>query len=127
DYEGVFTDTVPLEELASKQWDKSYGGNDVDLLERMRQTSDGGYILGGRSVGGINGDKSTNNFGSWDYWVIKVDAAGNKQWDRSFGGNGPDVLYDVQQTSDGGYILGGESASDVSGNKTNALFGGGGA
>jgi hypothetical protein len=43
-----------------------------------------------------------------DMFLVKTDAEGNMQWQRIFGGPGDDWCYDVQQTSDGGYILAGE-------------------
>ena len=51
-------------------------------------------------------------------WVVKVAASGIKQWDKTFGGNGFDGLTCLQQTTDGGYILGGFTASSIGGDKT---------
>jgi hypothetical protein len=62
-------------------------------------------------------------YGDYDFWIIRLDGDGNKLWDRSFGGSGFDVIYGLQQTTDGGYILGGISTSPPSGNKTSAPFG----
>jgi hypothetical protein len=105
----------------TKQWDKTIGGSSDDQLHSLRQTSDGGYILGGNSYSGISGDKTEASRGEvTDYWVVKLDATGNKEWDRTFGGSGEDVLFSLQQTSDGGYVLGGYSFSDISGDKTEA-------
>jgi len=86
------------------------------------QTADGGYILGGWSNSDISGDK-TQPYWSWlqDYWIVKIDSLGNKQWDKVFGGIGIDNLYTMIQTSDGGYLLGGVSSSPVSGDKTQPL------
>src|SRR4051812_13082469 len=70
----------------AKQWDKTFGGSNIDYLNSLQQTSDGGYILGGASSSGINGDKSqanhggSNNIDIEDYWVVKLDANGNKTW-----------------------------------------------
>ncbi|WP_161888738.1 T9SS type A sorting domain-containing protein [Pontibacter russatus] len=123
---------VKLNAAGQKEWDKTFGGSDIDILSSIQQTSDGGYILGGYSHSGISGDKTEASKGacypddegnpacSTDYWVVKVDAAGEKQWDRTYGGSGYDYLISLQQTSDGGYILGGYSDSPVSGDKTEA-------
>jgi len=108
----------------SKQWDKDFGGNGGDQLNFSQQTSDGGYILGGYSFSGISGDKTEASRGSNDFWVVKIDANGAKQWDKRFGGTGSDALNSLQQTSDGGYILGGTSSSGISGDKTEASRGG---
>ena len=106
-----------------KQWDHSYGGTNGDYLYSVQQTSDGGYILGGASNSGPSGNKAGTNWGLYDYWLVKVDTNGNKQWDQSYGGTSSDFLYNVRQTDDGGYLLGGDSRSGISGNKTNASFG----
>jgi hypothetical protein len=114
---------VKVDGSGNKQWEQVFGGSDVDLLVSVQPTSDGGYILGGVSSSGVSGNKTTPNFGGSDYWLVKVDASGNKQWEQVFGGSGNDWLYSVQPTSDGGYILGGSSFSGVSGNKTTPNFG----
>jgi len=104
-----------------KQWDYRFGGTSSEpLVVSLLQTSDGGYILGGSSVSGIGGDKTQASWGDWDYWIVKLDSLGNKQWDKDFGGTNKDVLFSMQQTADGGYILGGFSNSGISGDKTQA-------
>jgi hypothetical protein len=104
----------------SKQWDRRFGGASGDEINAARQTSDGGYILVGETLSGLEGDKTEASRGGVDYWVVKVDANGAKQWDRRFGGAGNDTGNDVQQTLDGGYILGGYSDSGAGGDKTEA-------
>lgn len=111
---------VPLAAMAQapdKQWDRTFGGLGSEDLRCVRQTSDGGYILGGLSTSAAGGDKTQSSRGA-DYWVVKLDASGNKQWDRTFGGDNSEELLTVEQTRDGGYVLGGTSNSGVSGNKT---------
>ena len=76
----------------SKQWDFRFGGSSPDEQQSVRQTSDGGYILGGRSSSGISGDKTQASQGSTDYWIVKTNGAGVKQWDATFGGTGIDDL-----------------------------------
>ncbi|HNR20321.1 MAG TPA: T9SS type A sorting domain-containing protein [Bacteroidia bacterium] len=113
DYWIVKTDSV-----GNIQWQNSIGGNDADMLYSVQQTADRGYILGGYSFSNISGDKTENNNGSTDYWIVKTDSGGNIQWQNSIGGNDNEMLFSVQQTSDGGYILGGFSESNISGDKT---------
>ena len=115
---------VKTDSLGIKQWDKRFGGTDEDYLFSVKQTSDGGYILGGYSYSGIGGDKTQSSWGSNDYWIVKTDSLGIKQWDKRYGGINEDFLYSLQQTTDGGYILGGISASGISGDKTQASWGG---
>jgi hypothetical protein len=100
------------------EWENTMGGGDNDYLYSIQQTSDGGYILGGNSGFGTTNDKAENSLGLSDYWVVKLDTAGKIEWENTIGGNGNDYLYSVRQTSDGGYILGGYSESNISGDKT---------
>lgn len=102
----------------SKLWDKTIGGNSYEDKVKVIPTSDGGYIVAGSSSSDASGNKSENSKGSYDYWVIKLNDAGVKQWDKTIGGNGADFFADIQQTSDGGYILAGDSQSGVSGDKS---------
>ncbi|WP_345243561.1 PKD domain-containing protein [Nibrella saemangeumensis] len=110
---------VKLDANGNKLWDKTFGGSDNDLLRSLQQTTDGGYILGGSSPSNAGGDKTNDSRGLNDYWVIKLDASGNKVWDKTIGGSGDDLLYTVRQTTDGGYILGGHSGSNAGDHKTN--------
>ncbi len=107
----------------NKLWDSSFGGTNLDQLRSLRETVDGGFILGGQSLSGVGGNKTSALFGTNDCWVVRLDASGNKLWDRSFGGVGADRLQALQQTSDGGFVLGAVSLSASSGNKTSANFG----
>ncbi|RDC64884.1 T9SS type A sorting domain-containing protein [Adhaeribacter pallidiroseus] len=107
----------------TKAWDKTYGGHGGDGLRSIQQTQDGGYILGGTSGSGNTGDKSEKSRGQSDYWMIKIDAQGKKQWDKTYGGSQTDQLVAIQQTPDGGYLVGGDTYSNVSGDKTLPSFG----
>ncbi len=109
---------IKLDTNGNIQWQNTIGGSGSDALRDIYQTSDGGYILGGYSTSNISGDKTENSQGFDDYWVIKLDTAGNIQWQNTIGGNGIDRLFTVLQTSDGGYALGGFSTSNISGDKT---------
>ena len=80
-------------------WTKTYGDFNRDSGQFIRQTSDGGYIIGG----------TTHSFGSGgaDVYLIKTDSSGDTVWTRAYGGHTHDIGYSVQQTSDGGYIVAG--------------------
>ncbi len=84
-------------------WAKTYGGTDDDRAYSFQQTSDGGYIVAGRTwsfgAGGV------------DIILIKTDANGNIQWAKTYGGTDDDSAFSVQQTSDGGYIVAGYTES----------------
>ena len=105
------------------EWQNTIGGSSQDFFYSIKQTSDGGYILGGSSYSGISGDKTELSLGLSDYWVIKLDSSGVIEWQNTIGGSGDDNLQSVQQTVDGGYILGGNSSSGISGDKTEVLIG----
>src|SRR5205085_4067641 len=105
----------------SKEWDKSIGGNSWDELYSLQQSRDGGYILGGYSISPISGDKTepSRGFLNNDYWVVKLDADGSIEWDKTLGGSSRDeLLTSLKQTNDGSYILGGYSGSDKSEDKS---------
>ncbi|QHT69978.1 S8 family serine peptidase [Rhodocytophaga rosea] len=109
---------------SSSQWNKRFGGSGSDNFSVVIKTSDGGYLLGGHSTSAISGDKTQASQGAQDYWIVKTDASGNKQWDKRFGGSAGDYLNTIIRTSDGGYLLGGNSQSGISGDKSQASQGG---
>jgi hypothetical protein len=115
---------LKVDAVANKVWDKDFGGANEDILSCVRQTADKGYILGGYSLSGIGGDKTSNNWDvtetTYDCWIVKTDSIGNMQWQKNFGGNNDDFLFDIRQTVDGGYIIGAYSKSNISGDKTQA-------
>jgi len=115
---------VKSDETGQKQWEKSFGGKDDDYLNRVIQTQDGGYLLAGSSFSGKSGDKTEASKGGRDIWVIKVDAQGNKQWDKAYGGSGADEVKKVVQLTTGEYVLGGSSTSPISGDKSQDSQGG---
>jgi hypothetical protein len=106
----------------TKQWDKTFGGTKYDGMETVISTPDGGYLLGGTSNSDKGGDKSENSRGGNDYWILKIDGFGQKQWDKTLGGNNDDYLRALVTTPDGGYLLGGSSNSGITGDKTAANF-----
>lgn len=115
---------VKIDSNGLKLWDARFGGTSVDELTALQQTADGGYILGGSSFSAIGGDKTQTSRGLSDYWIVKTDSNGIKQWDARFGGDSLDELHSIQQTSDGGYILGGFSMSIIGGDQTHTRLGG---
>ncbi len=93
----------------SIQWKKCLGGSEYDPAYFIQQTSDGGYITVGGSFS-MDGDV-TGNHGSLDAWVVKLSATGNIEWRNAYGGTQGEVALHVQQTTDGGYIIAGETNS----------------
>ncbi|RXM42389.1 T9SS type A sorting domain-containing protein [Flavobacterium sp. YO64] len=103
-----------MTEKGELDWQKSIGGNGFDLLQSIKGTKDGGFILAGTSSSGNSFEKKEDCKGLTDFWVIKLDASGNEQWQRTIGGDGQDELLCAFQTKDGGYVLGGSSSSSPS-------------
>jgi hypothetical protein len=104
-------------ELINIDWQKLLGGSGNDVAPFIQQTTDGGYIIAGRSDSD-DGDVSGNH-GLADYWIVKLTSTGEIDWQKSLGGSGDDWAYSIQQTTDGGYIVAGWSWSndgDISGN-----------
>ncbi|PSR53958.1 hypothetical protein AHMF7605_10725 [Adhaeribacter arboris] len=114
---------VKINNNGNKIWDKTFGGRGKEELRSLTTTREGGYVLGGTSFSGRNGDKTQNSRGSGDYWLVKTDSSGTKLWDYRFGGTGNDELRIVQETREGGLIVGGRSTSRVSGDKTQPGWG----
>ncbi len=87
------------------QWAKTYGGTGDEFAFSVQQTSDGGYIVAGHTT--------SFGAGSWDIFLIKIDANGNVQWAKTYGGTGNDHAWtgSLLQTSDGGYIVAGFTTS----------------
>jgi tetratricopeptide (TPR) repeat protein len=90
-------------------WEKTYdSSDDDDTANSVLSTSDGGYAIVG--FASLNGSEDV------DGWFIKTDSNGNELWNRTIGGREWDDILSVQATSDGGYILAGETKSYGSGN-----------
>jgi len=100
---------VKTDATGSMQWNKTYGGTSNDAAYSVVQTSDGGYALAGltRSFGA----------GSTDFWLVKTDAAGSMQWNKTYGGTGDDEANALVQTGDGGYALAGYTDSFGAGSR----------
>ena len=80
--------------------------------------------MGGYSESGISGEKTENFRGDFDYWILKLDNSGNIEWQTTIGGNDSEVLSSMIQTTDGGFLVGGYSKSNISGEKTENSRGG---
>jgi len=95
-------------------WFKHYGGSSYDGARSIQQTSDGGFIMTGGT------DSYTN--GGYDFSIYKLDSSGNQVWFKNYGGTGTDFGQSIQQTSDGGYIVGGQTNSFTYGSDDMAIY-----
>lgn len=100
-----------MDEFGTMEWERSFGGKGMDVLISIGYTLDGGFILAGNSTSIKSGYKRDNRRGQEDVWIIKLDPNGEEQWQKTIGGSGKDMVSQILQTSDGGYILGGSSSS----------------
>jgi hypothetical protein len=105
---------VKLDSGGYLQWQKVLGGGDSDSGSGIRQTASGEYILTGYTVSSSTGDVGVNN-GRFDVWVVKLDPAGNLQWQNVLGGSAYDYGTGIWPTADGGYVLTGYTSSSNSG------------
>ena len=100
---------VKLDASGTLQWEKNLGGSAYDQAYSIITTSDGGYLATGYSAS--NDNDVSGNHGEGDIWTVKLDNTGTIQWQKSLGGSLQDSANDVQQTTDGGYIIIGDSES----------------
>ena len=113
-----------LDAAGRRTWEAEFGGRSEDVLGSLQRTTDGGFLLGGYSLSGEGGNKTSVSRGDFDYWVVRADASGHWLWDETYGGNENDYLGALLQARDGGFLIGGYSSSGVRGNKTvRNLFG----
>ncbi len=86
-------------------WIKTYGGPDTERGFSLQQTTDGGYIITGFTTSYVAS--------RGDVWLVKTDSNGDTIWTKSYPNPGLDFAQSVQQTTDGGYIIGGTNGEDT--------------
>jgi predicted secreted protein len=94
---------IKTDKSGSVQWNKTYGGIDWEYEPSIVQTSDGGYAVAAST--------NSSGAGDFDFWLFKVDASGNMQWNKTYGGASYDRVLSLVLTSDGGYALAGHTNS----------------
>jgi len=94
---------IKTDASGNNPWDRTFGTKGDEIARSMVQTTDGGYALAGYiKYFGID---------DYDFFLVKTDAAGNLQWNRTYGGASYDHAYSLVQTDDGGYALAGDTSS----------------
>lgn len=84
-------------------WTRTYGGSGDDMAYSIQQTADGGYVIAGYTT--------SFGAGSMDFYVLRTNSLGGTLWTRTYGGSSSDVASSIQQTTDGGYVIAGETLS----------------
>ena len=100
---------IKLDKSGTLEWQKTMGGNYLDQLRSIAQTSDGNYLVGGVSNSGLGFEKNQKSEGENDFWFMKLDPKGNLLWQQTYGGKGDDQLYTVLQTNDKNYVVAGNT------------------
>jgi|GEM_PF-3138655 len=117
-----------LNSAGEKMWEKTYGGEGVDIPFGLGLLPGGGYVLAGYSHSGVSGsadkgNKTTPNLGENDYWIVRTDTDGNKVAEQTFGGSGRDEPYGLVVLSDGSVVIAGHSNSPPGPAKSAATVG----
>ena len=107
---------VKLDAQGNILWEKSHGFSGHDHSRSILQTNDGGYFIGGyldvTASGGLGNETVTTKHGVGEFWAQKLDATGNLEWRRYFGGTNNDRIFKVLQAHDGNFLLIGSSESE---------------
>jgi hypothetical protein len=114
---------VKLDQYGELQWQKCFGGSNIEGECFIQQTTDGDYLVAGNTES--NDGDVTGNHGSTDYWIINIDQYGEMQWQKCYGGGAGDFIRSFQQTTDSGYVIAGTTSSndgDVTGNHGNTDY-----
>jgi len=92
-----------IDENGNVIWNRLHGGSNTDRGFSVQQTSDGGFVIIGMT--------QSYGAGMADCWLVKTDSNGIEEWNQTYGGNNNDWAYSIQETSDGGYIISGDTSS----------------
>jgi PKD repeat protein len=95
--------TITPEVVSARYWAATYGSDEYNVAKSIQPTSDGGFIVAGYIA--------LRSPYFLDYWVAKLDSSSNIVWQRAFGGDSGAEAQSIQETSDGGYIVAGDTYS----------------
>jgi len=94
---------LKLSSTGSTEWQKTYGDTGYDDAYSIQQTTDGGYIVAGKT------DPSGPTYA--DAWILKLTSTGSIEWQKKYGDSNTEEARSIQQTDDGGYIVAGGTMS----------------
>ena len=101
---------LKLDTNGNLQWSKYFGGFNSDTPYDAIQTDDNGFIIIGSSDS-YDFDIS-NNIGSYDFWVVKVNRDGILEWENNYGGSQIDEAHKIIKTDDGNFLIVGDTRSE---------------
>lgn len=106
---------IELSSSGNLLWQKCLGGTRMEYTYSVRQITGGNIIVAGSTGsndGDVSGNHNTSGFGfEWDQWIVLLSSSGNLQWQKCLGGTDQDIAFSVQQTIDGGFVVGGNAWS----------------
>lgn len=123
---------IKFDNNLNKIWDNVYGGTEEETMYpafgnstncTVTATENGSFVLAGNTRSPVSGSISQPPRGNDDLWIIKIDSAGNKVWDRRYGGSGDEGAASIIKIADGFMLLSGTN-SPQGGDITNASIGG---
>lgn len=97
---------IKIDDNGKVIWEKTYGGAGGENAASIKPTGDGGYVFVGSTS-----TYYTGSTGDFDFYLVKIDAAGNVVREKHYGGTDWDQAGSVIVTSDGGYLIAGWTAS----------------
>ncbi len=112
---------VKIDTIGNIIWQHSFGGSNWETFMSLVTTTDGGYAVCGYTRS--NDGDVIGNHGDYDYWIVKLNSAGNIDWQKCYGGTYEERASSIKQTFDGGYIVNGYTSShdgDVTYNHNNS-------
>jgi hypothetical protein len=121
---------IVVDTLGNKLNEFRFGSSGIDDNCKIISTLDNRLLLIGNSSGPADGDKSEPSFGYNDFWAIKIDSLGNKNWDKIYGGSSFETIasineFNLHTLADSSFLFNGPTASSISGNITSNSFGDG--
>ena len=98
---------LKLSSSGDVEWQVAYGGSSSDRTCSVRQTGDGGFVVGG----------TTQSFGNGadDFWLMKLSSTGSVEWQKTFGTSSSETCHALDRTDDGGCVAAGSVSSYGSG------------
>lgn len=100
---------IKLDANGTKEWSKFFGGTFTETPQGVVQTDEGDFIISGFSDS--DDVDISDNKGTYDFWIIKISSAGTLLWEKNFGGSEIDEAYSIQKTTDGNFVIVGDTRS----------------